>query len=101
MDTGLLIIPFVVMLAPVLIAVIALRYRRAQTEARYRTLLQLADKGVALPHELLAEPSMANVERRRRTRGTRHTTHHKNYRTLARYCTPSNRPAICMQKSAG
>lgn len=60
-----IMIPAVVMLAPVLIAVIALRYRRAQTEARYRTLLQLADKGVALPHELLAEPSAAHVERRR------------------------------------
>ncbi|MFT3810564.1 MAG: DUF6249 domain-containing protein [Micropepsaceae bacterium] len=60
-----IMIPAVVMLAPVLAAVIVLRYRRSQTEARYRTLLQLADKGVDLPHELLAEPSIAHVERRR------------------------------------
>lgn len=60
-----IMIPAVIMLAPVLLAVIVLRYRRAQTEARYRTLLQLADKGVTLPPELLAEPSIAHAERRR------------------------------------
>lgn len=60
-----LLIPFVVMLAPVLIVLIFLRYRYVQTEARYRTLLQLAEKGVALPAELLIEPHTAYSERRR------------------------------------
>lgn len=58
-------IPLVVMLAPVLIVLIFLRYRYLQTQARYRTLLQLADKGVDLPAELLIEPHTAYSERRR------------------------------------
>ena len=60
-----LFIPLVVMAAPVLVVVILLRYRHQQTQARYRTLLQLADKGVALPLQLLVEPDLANSERRR------------------------------------
>jgi hypothetical protein len=58
-------IPLVVMLAPVLIVLIFLFYRNQQTQARYRTLLQLADKGVDLPPELLVEPHIAHSERRR------------------------------------
>jgi hypothetical protein len=58
-------IPFVVMLAPVLIVLILLVYRNQQTQARYRTLLQLADKGVPLPPELLVEPHVVYSERRR------------------------------------
>lgn len=58
-------IPFFVMSAPVLIALIVLRYRYQQTQARYRTLLQLADKGVDLPPQLLLEPQVAYCERRR------------------------------------
>jgi len=58
-------IPLIVMAAPVLIVLIALGYRDRQTQARYRTLLQLADKGVELPAQLLAEPHSENVERRR------------------------------------
>ena len=60
-----LFIPFVVMSAPVLIVLIVLRYRYQQTQARYRTLLQLADKGVELPPALLLEPQVAYCERRR------------------------------------
>ncbi|GAB3782479.1 DUF6249 domain-containing protein [Dyella agri] len=60
-----LLIPFVVMSAPVLIVLIVLRYRYQQTQARYRTLLQLADKGVELPPALLLEPQVAYCERRR------------------------------------
>ncbi|GAB2592296.1 hypothetical protein ISP15_14615 [Dyella jejuensis] len=60
-----LFIPFVVMSAPVLIVLIVLRYRNQQTQARYRTLLQLADKGVELPPQLLLEPQVAYCERRR------------------------------------
>lgn len=59
------VIPLMVMLPPVLIVLIVLRYRYVQTQARYRTLLQLAEKGVELPPELLAEPQVAEAERRR------------------------------------
>jgi hypothetical protein len=60
-----LIIPLVVMMAPVLIVLIMLRYRYQQTQARYQTLLQLADKGVELPPQLVVEPQVAYCERRR------------------------------------
>lgn len=60
-----LFIPFMVMSAPVLIVLILLRYRYLQTQARYRTLMQLADKGVELPPQLLTEPQVAYCERRR------------------------------------
>ena len=60
-----LFIPFVLTLAPVLVVLIALRYRYRQTQARYQTLLQLADKGVDLPPELLVEPALVHSERRR------------------------------------
>jgi hypothetical protein len=59
------VIPLIVMMAPVLIVVIMLRYRYQQTQARYRTLLQLADKGVELPSQLLVEPHVIYSERRR------------------------------------
>lgn len=59
------VIPLVVMMAPVLIILIMLRYRYRQTQARYQTLLQLADKGVELPPQLLVEPHVAYCERRR------------------------------------
>lgn len=65
MDFFVLLIPAIVMAAPVLIALIVLRYRYQQTQARYRTLLQLADKGVELPPQLLVEPQIAYSERRR------------------------------------
>lgn len=58
-------IPFVLTLAPVLIVVTMLYYRHRQTEARYRTLLQLAEKGVELPMQLLGETGGAFNERRR------------------------------------
>lgn len=65
METAVLVIPFIVMLAPVLIALIFMRYRARQTQARYHALLQLADKGVPLPPELLVEPQLADSDRRR------------------------------------
>lgn len=65
MEPYLLILPVVIMMAPVLIALIFLRYRYQQTQARYRTLLQLADKGVELPPQLLVESSIVYSERRR------------------------------------
>lgn len=58
-------IPAVVMLAPVAIALIFMRYRTQLTKERYRTLLQLAEKGVELPHDLLVEPHSSDSDRRR------------------------------------
>ncbi|WP_458071185.1 DUF6249 domain-containing protein [Rhodanobacter sp. BL-MT-08] len=57
------LIPLVVMSAPVLIILIVLRYGYKRTQARYNTLLQLADKGVNLTPELLLEPRTAFCER--------------------------------------
>ena len=65
MDSFLLLIPVVVMAAPILIVLMVMRYRYQQTQARYHTLLQLADKGVDLPSQLLVEPQIAYSERRR------------------------------------
>lgn len=59
------LIPLVVMTAPVLITLIFLRYRYQQTQARYQTILQLAEKGVELPPQLLVEPNLVYSERRR------------------------------------
>lgn len=65
MDSFLLLIPLVVMATPALIVLTVLRYRYRQTQERYRTLLQLADKGMELPAQLLVEPQLAYSERRR------------------------------------
>ena len=65
MNALMVLIPGVVMLTPVAILLIFLRHRAELTKARYRTLLQLADKGVDLPHHLLTEPHAADVDRRR------------------------------------
>jgi hypothetical protein len=62
---SMVLIPFFVMGAPVAIVLILLRYRHLQTQERYRMLLQLADKGVELPTQLLTEPHVVYSERRR------------------------------------
>lgn len=58
-------VPFVIFLGPTLIVLIFLRYRYLQTQARYSTLLQLAEKGVELAPQMLVEPRVAFSERRR------------------------------------
>lgn len=58
-------IPLIVMLTPVAIILIFLRYRKAVVMERYRTLLALADKGVELPPGLLAEAQDPDADRRR------------------------------------
>ena len=60
-----LIIPAVLMLPPILITLMVLRYRRARTEMRYQLLAQLADKGVTLPDSLLQETLPQHCDRRR------------------------------------
>lgn len=60
-----LFLPLIMLSAPILIVLMVLRYRYQQTQERYRTLLQLADKGVELPPQLLVEPQIAYSERRR------------------------------------
>jgi hypothetical protein len=59
------IMPLFVVALPLVIVALALRFRRLQTEARYRTLLQLADKGVELPLATLAEHHHPREDRRR------------------------------------
>jgi hypothetical protein len=59
------LMPLFVVALPLAIVILALRFRRLQTEARYRTLLQLADKGVDLPLALLAEHRHPRDDRRR------------------------------------
>lgn len=63
--TAELMIPFFVLGAPVVLVLLALRFVRQQTEARYRTLLQLADKGVELPLAVLAQEQQPHADRRR------------------------------------
>ena len=58
-------IPLVLTSAPVIIALIVLRYRYLQTQARYQMLLQLAEKNVTLPPELLADPLAVHSDLRR------------------------------------
>lgn len=60
-----LIIPAAIMLPPVLITALVLRYRRARAEMRYRFLLQLAEAGVALPATLPGEAAPQDCDRRR------------------------------------
>jgi hypothetical protein len=64
MDSSIFI-PFVLVLGPTLIVLIFFRYRYLQTQARYSTLVQLAEKGVEVGPQLLAEPRAAYSERRR------------------------------------
>jgi hypothetical protein len=61
----MLIIPAVIMLSPILITALVLRYRRARSEMRYRLLLQLAEMGVALPATLPGETTPQYCDRRR------------------------------------
>lgn len=65
MDPTVFIIPIVLFLGPTLIVLIFLRYRYLQTQARYSTLLQLAEKGVELSPQMLAEQRLEYSERRR------------------------------------
>lgn len=65
MELIYIFIPLAVMTAPILVTLLLLRHRHRQTQARYQTLLQLADKGVALPPQLLVEPDVAHADRRR------------------------------------
>lgn len=59
------LIPFFVMLAPVLIVFIVFRYRQQRSKIRYEALVQLAEKGVTLTPQLLTEPQAVYSERRR------------------------------------
>lgn len=58
-------IPLIVMLAPIAIILIFLRYRKAVILERYSTLLALVDKGVDLPASLLTEAQAPDADRRR------------------------------------
>jgi len=59
------VLPLFILALPLAIVVLALRFLRQQTEARYRTLLQLAEKGVDLPLDVLAQHRRPQDDRRR------------------------------------
>jgi hypothetical protein len=61
----LMLIPLLVVLAPVLITALVLHYRRTRAEMRYRLLLKLAESGVALPTTLPGEATPQQCDRRR------------------------------------
>lgn len=61
----MLIIPAVVLLAPVAITALVLRYRRTRAEMRYQFLLKLAEAGVALPPSLPGEATPQQSDLRR------------------------------------
>lgn len=60
-----ILIPFVVMLAPVLIVAMLLLFQLKRAKLRMRLLLELADKGVSITPQLLAEPRVDDADRRR------------------------------------
>lgn len=61
----MLVIPALVLLPPIAITALVLRYRRTRAEMRYRFLLQLAETGVALPATLPGEATPQQCDRRR------------------------------------
>jgi hypothetical protein len=61
----ILIIPPLVLLSPVLIVVLVLRYRRTRAEMRYQFLLKLAESGIELPATLPGEATPQQCDRRR------------------------------------
>lgn len=66
MDTlPMFIIPALVLLPPVLITALVLRYRRARAEMRYQFLLKLAESGTPLPSTLPGEATPQQCDRRR------------------------------------
>lgn len=52
-------------LAPLFVVRLVLLHRREQTALRYRTLMELVNKGAEIPPQLLAEPSARHAELRR------------------------------------
>ena len=58
-------VPLFILSPPLLMVVGVLYYRYRRTQERYKLLLQLADKGVDLPQQLLVEPQIEYSERRR------------------------------------
>jgi hypothetical protein len=61
----MLVIPLALLLPPILITALVLRYRRARAEMRYQFLLKLAESGVALPATLPGEATPQQCDRRR------------------------------------
>ncbi len=59
------ILPLILCFAPVVAVSVVLFYRHRQTRARYQMLMYLADKGIALPAQLMIEPRVSFCERRR------------------------------------
>jgi hypothetical protein len=64
-DPAMFVIPALVMLPPILITALVLRYRRTRAQMRYQFLLKLAESGVALPATLPGEATPQQCDRRR------------------------------------
>ncbi|MGQ3054099.1 MAG: DUF6249 domain-containing protein [Roseateles sp.] len=62
---AMFIIPALVLLPPVLITALVLRYRRVRAEMRYQFLLKLVESGAALPATLPGEATPQQCDRRR------------------------------------
>jgi hypothetical protein len=60
-----LVIPALIMLPPILITALVLRYRRTRAEMRYQFLLKLAESGAVLPTTLPGEATPQQCDRRR------------------------------------
>lgn len=60
-----LILPVALVLPPILITALVLRYRRTRAEMRYRFLLQLAESGTPLPTTLPGEATPRDCDLRR------------------------------------
>lgn len=58
-------IPALVMLSPILITTLVLRYRKHRAEMRYQFLLKLAESGAAIPANLPGEATPQHCDRRR------------------------------------
>jgi hypothetical protein len=61
----MMLIPLLVLMAPVLITAMVLWYRRTRADMRYRLLLKLAESGVPLPATLPGEATPQQCDRRR------------------------------------
>lgn len=64
-NLAMFFIPALILLSPVLITALVLRYRRTRAEMRYQFLLKLAESGVALPPTLPGETTPQPCDRRR------------------------------------
>ncbi|MFO7550144.1 MAG: DUF6249 domain-containing protein [Haliea sp.] len=61
----MLVIPTLVLLPPIVIIALVLRYRRTRAEMRYKFLLEIAESGSAIPATIPGEATPQQCDRRR------------------------------------